>query len=1164
MSAQKITGQVTTPRLGVRLLGHVELDVDGSPFRLATPRRALSLLTYLALNRHRAVERDSLAFLLWPDEEEGAARTKLRGSLFDLTRVLPPRADGWFDADKSNIAWRDDADVEVDVERFEVLARDPATLREAVELYRGELAASLYDEWIDEPRERMRNLYLASLTRLVADARRVRDFPLAISSARRILAIDPWREDIVRRVMALHYESGDRAGALAEYRRFSERLRTEMDVEPMPETQMVMESILRETEVFGSPSDLDADSLARPKPAAALPFVGREEDLARILDCAERAARGVGQLVGIGGEAGIGKSRLAREIVDAVEERGGRVMWGTTGRPESAPYEPLVDSLRSALPLLSALPLAPNVAPVLAALVPELFARIPDMQPLVPLDPQAERQRLFEALGTAFALLAKARPIVLVLEDLHCAGEATLEAVGFVAQRLRSTRSTIVVTYREEETPRNHPLRRLLREGGTNVTTLSLGPIGVDAVEALMQSRPEIAYAPQLVHERAGGNPLFLVQLLSGEAALTGGALPATLASLIAERLATLSPDAATLAEVAAAIGERFSLDVVRDVLGWHDGDTLRAIDELIDRRIVRERGGRGLFPYAFDHQLIGQAIAEASPPERRVARHRRIATVLDALFPDRKEELAGEIARHYDRGNEPVLAVDRYMSAAKYATSLGAIDEANGFIGRGLELVSEDRTRIELLLVREFVGYMSGATPAHLATLDELTRLAQLVGDSTLNCDVLARRANFMFRHADNAAQRRANEALHAEATRAGEVGWLARADLLESFRLELVAGADEALAAGTRARDAFLAAGDLSGASEAASERACILADSGRFPEARAALEEALSFAERAGSYVAKKQAFFAATNNAMVGGEYAEMLAVGERWLAHADAAGDSRAAVRAKGQIAIAQLLLLELGAALRTFDETIALAEELGLPRVHDAHLLNRGILLATIGDLPAAAVSLERSASLSAMRSDERSYTTARAEQCVVRAHMGQFERALSAGREAHANAAPHGFVEREATALENLAETEFLMGNLDEARARASESLALRIATGSAHRVGSTRALAGRFALAAGDVESARETLETLAPDDPVTFEGALWPERVAWDAACISHATGRTTDASRWLARAHGLMTRMRASVEDRPELVAAFDSLPWRAQIDRAKNSGTWPDR
>jgi tetratricopeptide (TPR) repeat protein len=291
---------------------------------------------------------------------------------------------------------------------------------------------------------------------------------------------------------------------------------------------------------------------------------------------------------------------------------------------------------------------------------------------------------------------------------------------------------------------------------------------------------------------------------------------------------------------------------------------------------------------------------------------------------------------------------------------------------------------------------------------------------------------------------------------------------------------------------------------------------------------------------------------------------MLSVGERWLAHANAAGDSRAAARAKGQIAIAQLLALELGAALRSFDETIALAEELGLPRVHDAHLLNRGILLATIGDLPASAASLDRSAALSAMRSDVRSYATARAEQCLVRAQLGQFERAFSAGREALANAAPHGFVEREATALENLAETEFLTGDLDEARARASEALALRIASGSAHRVGSTRAQLGRYALAAGDVESALQALEELALEDPATFEGALWPERVAWDAACIFHATDRPSESTRWLERAHGLMTKMRASLDGRADLATAFDTLSWRAQIERAKKSGTWPDR
>src|ERR1700722_14422738 len=153
-------------RLYVRLFGHVEIDVDGVPFRLATPRRTLSLLTYLVLHRTSAVERDFLSFLLWPDEEESVAHTKLRSSLFALTRVLPPRPGGWIEARKDMLAWREDAEIEVDVERFEALARDPATLQRAVELYRGDLAPVLYDEWLDEPRERLRTLYLTDLYRL--------------------------------------------------------------------------------------------------------------------------------------------------------------------------------------------------------------------------------------------------------------------------------------------------------------------------------------------------------------------------------------------------------------------------------------------------------------------------------------------------------------------------------------------------------------------------------------------------------------------------------------------------------------------------------------------------------------------------------------------------------------------------------------------------------------------------------------------------------------------------------------------------------------------------------------------------------------------------------------------------------------------------------------
>ena len=117
-------------------------------------------------------------------------------------------------ADGDNVFWNPDAALDVDVEEFETLCTQPDRLAEAVELYRGDLLETLYDEWIFAPRERYRNLYLAALTDLISQARRNRDFPRAIARAQQLLSVDPWREDVVRRLIAVRYESGDRSGAL--------------------------------------------------------------------------------------------------------------------------------------------------------------------------------------------------------------------------------------------------------------------------------------------------------------------------------------------------------------------------------------------------------------------------------------------------------------------------------------------------------------------------------------------------------------------------------------------------------------------------------------------------------------------------------------------------------------------------------------------------------------------------------------------------------------------------------------------------------------------------------------------------------------------------------------------------------------------------------------
>lgn len=316
----------------MRLLGQVEIEVDGRPFELATPRKSLQVLSYLLLHRAGPVPRDHLAFLLWPDEEESVARARLRSTINDLQRVLPQPHDDFIGTNADTIWWNSAVDLWFDVDAFLAASKDPSRLDEAVTHYRGELLSGLYDEWLYGVRDNLQNIYLADLTTLIAQKRRRGDLAAALGCARAILAIDPWREDIVRRVMSLRYDAADAAGALHEYREFCTRLRDEMDVAPMVETSALAERIAAGGEV-----NENEPIAPEPRRRAAMhrfPFVGRAREMARLEELWSRTKQRAGGVAFVSGEPGIGKSRLVDEFMHIVEEGGGRALFGGTGSPE--------------------------------------------------------------------------------------------------------------------------------------------------------------------------------------------------------------------------------------------------------------------------------------------------------------------------------------------------------------------------------------------------------------------------------------------------------------------------------------------------------------------------------------------------------------------------------------------------------------------------------------------------------------------------------------------------------------------------------------------------------------------------------------------------------------------------------------------------------------
>ncbi len=346
----------------------------------------------------------------------------------------------------------------------------------------------------------------------------------------------------------------------------------------------------------------------------------------------------------VGGEPGIGKSRLVREFVHAVEEGGGRALYGATGSPEAFPYQSLVEALRAQLPLVAALEIGPTWFAALTSLLPELAQRVGPLPELPTLGADEQRMRLFEALTRAIVELARPRPLLVVLEDLHWASQATFDALTFLARRASGSRILFLVTFRDDEVLARHPLRRMQREAELEGSASSISVLRLDPdIVARMIEDTGTHFEGSLddfaatMHERSSGNPLFLTQLLAAPSA--AGDVPPTIASLVQMRVAALAETTQAVAEIAALAGQRFSAEVVRDVGGYSDAAVSTALDELLDRRIVQETTGRGVLPYAFGHQLVQQAIAQLAEPSRLRERSRRMARALQQIYPERARE---------------------------------------------------------------------------------------------------------------------------------------------------------------------------------------------------------------------------------------------------------------------------------------------------------------------------------------------------------------------------------------------------------------------------------------------------------------------------------------------------------------------------------------------
>jgi tetratricopeptide (TPR) repeat protein len=455
-------------------------------------------------------------------------------------------------------------------------------------------------------------------------------------------------------------------------------------------------------------------------------FVGRAEELRRLEVALERAGAGEPAIVLLGGEAGVGKTRLVAELAARAEKAGARVLVG--GCIElgdgALPYAPIVEALRPLARTLDPASLRSLAGPAhgeLAGLLPELG----DGQP-GPADPQGMaghgQARLFELLLGMLDRLGQERPLLLVVEDLHWADRSTRDLLAFLVRNLRAERILLVATYRSDELHRRHPLRPSLAELARSgrVERVELEPFGrqelATLLEGILGAPPDGATVDDVL-DRSEGNPFFAEELVAAAAHRAGSMLPPSLRDILLIRFEALSDQAQAVLRVAAVAGRRVQHELLAQVAGMAEPALLEGLRNAVAHQVlvVDPDGGS----YAFRHALVQEAVyAEALPGERNRL-HLALATALEA----RPELAAGpaaaaEIASHWDAANDQPRALAASVRAGLQALSGYAFAEAQRHLERALELWEQVADAAE----RAGLG--------HLSLLQHASDAAGLAGD--------------------------------------------------------------------------------------------------------------------------------------------------------------------------------------------------------------------------------------------------------------------------------------------------------------------------------------------------------------------------------------------------------------------------------------------------
>jgi DNA-binding SARP family transcriptional activator/DNA replicative helicase MCM subunit Mcm2 (Cdc46/Mcm family) len=654
-------------------------------------------MLYRLAEELRPVPRDQLAFLFWPDVSDKKARQNLTRLLSFIRNALPHP--------ELFLAGRDVVGLDPyrtwsDSRRFSQLSasENPSELEEAVALYQGPFLSGFslanspeFDDWLFQAQRVYERVYLEVLARLVEAKSAAGDGQAAVHYAQKYLAVDELDEEMQRQLISLYAKGGDRAAAQRQYERCVLVLERELGVEPLPETRQVYEAAFRDR------PDAGRAPAVRPAwttlPSLELPLIGREGSWRQLESAYQKLQSG--GVIFLVGEPGIGKSRLLQEFATSQDRL---VLTGNShASTQELPYQPIVQALRQALPRPA---LWSSIRPIWLAeaihILPEMDEFFPGLPETFKVEPAQAQARLFEAISQIFAGLAEKQPLLLCLDDVHWADEATLGWLNYLANQLAGSRLCILATYQSQEAAVVADLRKALRRGGLQAQVDLSGLSPGDIADVLGRLPDPISDPHSLIprlHEATAGNPFFVLetirtllekgQLASPPAELP---LPQTVQEAIHGRLERLGSIARQVLEAAAVLSPELAFEMLQRTAGRAEQEVMEGLEALFGRQLLIEEDAS----LRFQHDLVRVVTYEELSYWRRCMLHRRTA---EALLDVHRKDLApveGQLARNFDAAGESGRAFEHYVKAAAVARGQYAHEEAVLFLQGAINLIDE------------------------------------------------------------------------------------------------------------------------------------------------------------------------------------------------------------------------------------------------------------------------------------------------------------------------------------------------------------------------------------------------------------------------------------------------------------------------------------------